>query len=90
MPVAVCPGHAGICPPITQHQKRGRRVFLSYSQSEDMFWSVDTVNFVIDTGVEKRCVSDEGLTITPCLLCCIYLNCTEKQIQIVTPIRKGN
>ncbi|TSL04202.1 ATP-dependent RNA helicase DQX1 [Bagarius yarrelli] len=27
VPVAVCPGHAGICPPITQHQKRGRRVY---------------------------------------------------------------
>ncbi|XP_017338884.1 DEAD/H (Asp-Glu-Ala-Asp/His) box polypeptide 32a isoform X2 [Ictalurus punctatus] len=61
VPVAVCPGHAGICPPITQHQKRGRRVFLSYSQSEDMFWSVDTVNFVIDTGVEKRCVYNPRL-----------------------------
>ncbi|KAF4084842.1 hypothetical protein AMELA_G00110770 [Ameiurus melas] len=61
VPVAVCPGHAGICPPITQHQKKGRRVFLSYSQSEDMFWSVDTVNFVIDTGVEKRRVYNPRL-----------------------------
>ncbi|MCI4384519.1 hypothetical protein PGIGA_G00039600 [Pangasianodon gigas] len=61
VPVAVCPGHAGICPPITQHQKKGRRVFLSCSQSEDMFWSVDTVNFVIDTGVEKRFVYNPRL-----------------------------
>lgn len=58
MPVAVGPGHAGMCVQITQHEKRVRRVFLSCSQFEDMFWSVDTVNFVIDTGVEKRFVSD--------------------------------
>ncbi|XP_017556631.1 DEAD/H (Asp-Glu-Ala-Asp/His) box polypeptide 32a [Pygocentrus nattereri] len=56
MPVALCPGHAGICPPITEGQNKSRRVFLSCSQSEDMFWSVGTVNFVIDTGVEKRYV----------------------------------
>uniref|UniRef100_A0A674DH22 DEAH-box helicase 32 (putative) n=1 Tax=Salmo trutta TaxID=8032 RepID=A0A674DH22_SALTR len=35
---------------------RGRRVFLSTSQGEDMFWAVDSVNFVIDAGVEKRYV----------------------------------
>ncbi|XP_066521709.1 DEAD/H (Asp-Glu-Ala-Asp/His) box polypeptide 32a [Hoplias malabaricus] len=56
VPVALCPGHAGICPPIAEGHIKSRRVFLSCSQSEDMFWSVDTVNFVIDTGVEKRYV----------------------------------
>ncbi|KAI4893555.1 hypothetical protein NFI96_004199 [Prochilodus magdalenae] len=54
VPVALCPGHAGICPPVTEGQNKSRKVFLSCSQSEDMFWSVDTINFVIDTGVEKR------------------------------------
>ncbi|KAI5607421.1 DEAD/H (Asp-Glu-Ala-Asp/His) box polypeptide 32 [Silurus asotus] len=61
VPVAVCSGHAGICPPITQHPQRGRKVFLSCSKSEDMFWSVDTVSFVIDTGVEKRFVYNPRL-----------------------------
>ncbi|KAG9267465.1 putative pre-mRNA-splicing factor ATP-dependent RNA helicase DHX32 [Astyanax mexicanus] len=56
VPVALCPGQPGICPPITENHYRSRKVFLSCSQSEDMFWSVDTVNFVIDTGVEKRYV----------------------------------
>uniref|UniRef100_A0A4W4HAK1 Putative pre-mRNA-splicing factor ATP-dependent RNA helicase DHX32 n=2 Tax=Electrophorus electricus TaxID=8005 RepID=A0A4W4HAK1_ELEEL len=56
VPLAMCPLHAGICLPITEDQKKSRRVFLSCSQSEDLFWSVDTLNFVIDTGVEKRFV----------------------------------
>ncbi|XP_062859694.1 DEAD/H (Asp-Glu-Ala-Asp/His) box polypeptide 32a [Trichomycterus rosablanca] len=58
VPVIMCPCHAGICLPITDHQsqKKERKVFLSCSQSEDMFWSVDNVKFVIDTGVEKRFV----------------------------------
>ncbi|XP_030630739.1 DEAD/H (Asp-Glu-Ala-Asp/His) box polypeptide 32a [Chanos chanos] len=56
VPVILCPGHAGTYMSPTEEQPRRRRVFLSCSQSEDMFWPVDTVNFVIDTGVEKRYV----------------------------------
>lgn len=41
---------------------------MSCSQSEDMFWSVDTVNFVIDTGVEKRFVSDEREHLAYCFV----------------------
>lgn len=55
--VPLCPGYSGMCPPITESPQTSRRVFVSCSQSEDLFWSVDTVTFVIDTGVEKRLVS---------------------------------
>lgn len=55
--VPLFPGHTGICPPITESQQTSRRVFISCSQSEDLFWPVDTISFVIDTGVEKRLVS---------------------------------
>ncbi|XP_065128334.2 DEAD/H (Asp-Glu-Ala-Asp/His) box polypeptide 32a [Paramisgurnus dabryanus] len=61
VPVALCPGTAGVCPPITERKKRSRRVFLSCSQSEDLFWSLDNINFVIDTGVEKRLVYNPRL-----------------------------
>ncbi|XP_067101181.1 putative pre-mRNA-splicing factor ATP-dependent RNA helicase DHX32 [Osmerus mordax] len=37
-------------------QSKTRRVFLSTHRGEDTFWAVDSVNFVIDTGVEKRFV----------------------------------
>uniref|UniRef100_A0A8C1ERJ9 Putative pre-mRNA-splicing factor ATP-dependent RNA helicase DHX32 n=1 Tax=Cyprinus carpio carpio TaxID=630221 RepID=A0A8C1ERJ9_CYPCA len=54
--VPLCPGHTGMCPPITESPQKSRRVFVSCSQSEDLFWLVDTITFVIDTGVEKRLV----------------------------------
>lgn len=55
--VPLCPGHTGMCPPITEIPQTSRRIFVSCSQSEDLFWLVDTITFVIDTGVEKRLVS---------------------------------
>lgn len=55
--VPLCPGYSGMCPPITESPQTSRRVFVSCSQSEDLFWPVDTIAFVIDTGVEKRLVS---------------------------------
>ncbi|XP_067285887.1 DEAD/H (Asp-Glu-Ala-Asp/His) box polypeptide 32a [Pseudorasbora parva] len=54
--VPLFPGLTGMCPPITESQQTSRRVFVSCSQSEDLFWPVDTISFVIDTGVEKRLV----------------------------------
>lgn len=64
VPVVLCPGQ-GRAPSLLGEgmgsrgtvTTRGRRVFLSTSQGEDMFWAVDSVNFVIDAGVEKRYVS---------------------------------
>ncbi|XP_051958641.1 putative pre-mRNA-splicing factor ATP-dependent RNA helicase DHX32 [Xyrauchen texanus] len=61
VPVALCPGHDGMCPPITEWQQKSRLVFLSCSQSEDFFWPVDSINFVIDSGVEKRFVYNPRL-----------------------------
>uniref|UniRef100_A0A674DH67 DEAH-box helicase 32 (putative) n=1 Tax=Salmo trutta TaxID=8032 RepID=A0A674DH67_SALTR len=63
VPVVWCPGQ-GRAPSLLGEgmgsrgtvTTRGRRVFLSTSQGEDMFWAVDSVNFVIDAGVEKRYV----------------------------------
>ncbi|KAK6328078.1 hypothetical protein J4Q44_G00000560 [Coregonus suidteri] len=66
VPVVLCPGQGGQgqAPPLLGEgmggrgtvRTRGRMVFLSTRQGEDMFWNVDPVNFVIDAGVEKRCV----------------------------------
>ncbi|KAJ8404825.1 hypothetical protein AAFF_G00332120 [Aldrovandia affinis] len=56
VPLALCSAQGGDAPLLGEEQgrSRGRRVFLTSSQGEDMFWAVDTVNFVIDAGVEKR------------------------------------
>uniref|UniRef100_A0A8K9XIQ3 DEAH (Asp-Glu-Ala-His) box polypeptide 32a n=1 Tax=Oncorhynchus mykiss TaxID=8022 RepID=A0A8K9XIQ3_ONCMY len=63
VPVVLCPGQ-GRTPSLLGEgmgsrgsvTTRCRLVFLSTSQGEDMFWAVDSVNFVIDVGVEKRYV----------------------------------
>uniref|UniRef100_A0A8K9V7J9 DEAH (Asp-Glu-Ala-His) box polypeptide 32a n=1 Tax=Oncorhynchus mykiss TaxID=8022 RepID=A0A8K9V7J9_ONCMY len=63
VPVVLCPGQ-GRTPSLLGEgmgsrgsvTTRCRLVFLSTSQGEDMFWAVDSVNFVIDVGLEKRYV----------------------------------
>lgn len=59
VPVVLCPGHVGLLPVPTKQpgSKRSRRVFLSTQQGEDMWWPTESVNFVIDTGVQKRLAS---------------------------------
>lgn len=58
MPVVLCPRQGGPLPVPTEQSgsKRSRRVFLSTQQGEDMWWPTESVNFVIDTGVQKKMV----------------------------------
>ncbi|KAG9346085.1 hypothetical protein JZ751_007903 [Albula glossodonta] len=56
VPIALCPTQCGRAAVQVEEQDRSRRVFLTSSQGEDMFWALDTIKFVIDTGVEKRYV----------------------------------
>ncbi|XP_036378456.1 DEAD/H (Asp-Glu-Ala-Asp/His) box polypeptide 32a [Megalops cyprinoides] len=56
VPLALCPPQGGGLPILGEEQGRSRRVFLTSSQGENMFWAVDTVNFIIDTGMEKKYV----------------------------------
>ncbi|XP_029933447.1 DEAD/H (Asp-Glu-Ala-Asp/His) box polypeptide 32a [Myripristis murdjan] len=58
VPVVLCTGQGGLLPLLGEEpgSRRFRRVFLSASQGEDMLCTIGSVNFVIDTGVEKRFV----------------------------------
>ncbi|KAI3365157.1 hypothetical protein L3Q82_010254 [Scortum barcoo] len=58
IPVVLCPRQGGPLPSPTEQEgcKRSRRVFLSTQQGEDIWWPTDSVNFVIDTGVQKKMV----------------------------------
>ncbi|XP_028826037.1 DEAD/H (Asp-Glu-Ala-Asp/His) box polypeptide 32a isoform X1 [Denticeps clupeoides] len=56
VPMPLCPGRPVVYSNITGEHLNSRRVFLSHSQAEDMFWAVDSVNFIIDTGMEKKSV----------------------------------
>lgn len=59
VPVVLCPGQGGLLPSLTEQpdSRRSRKVFLSTQQGEDMWWVAESVNFVIDTGVQKKMVS---------------------------------
>ncbi|XP_023686760.1 DEAD/H (Asp-Glu-Ala-Asp/His) box polypeptide 32a [Paramormyrops kingsleyae] len=54
VPIAMIPQSGGGLPLLGEERGKSRKVFLTCSQGEDMFWAVDTINFVIDVGVEKR------------------------------------
>ncbi|XP_078135553.1 DEAD/H (Asp-Glu-Ala-Asp/His) box polypeptide 32a [Sander vitreus] len=58
VPVVLCPRQGGPLPALTDQpgSKRSRMVFLSTKQGEDIWWATKSVNFVIDTGVQKKMV----------------------------------
>ncbi|KAK5906120.1 hypothetical protein CgunFtcFv8_002011 [Champsocephalus gunnari] len=58
VPVVLCPGRVGLPTALSDQSdsKKSRRVFLSTTQGEDMWWAAESVNFVIDTGVQKKMV----------------------------------
>lgn len=59
VPVVLCPAQGGPPPVLAEGPgcTRSRKVFLSTPQGEDMWWSTESVNFVIDAGVQKKMVS---------------------------------
>lgn len=58
LPISVHPGLGGTLPMPSEEDGRCRRVFLTSSPNEDLFWAVHMLNFVIDAGVQKRNVSN--------------------------------
>lgn len=59
MPVVLCPGQGGLLHVLNEQpdSKKPRRIYLSAQQGEDMWWAAECVNFVIDTGVQKKMAS---------------------------------
>uniref|UniRef100_A0A7N8WW95 DEAH (Asp-Glu-Ala-His) box polypeptide 32b n=1 Tax=Mastacembelus armatus TaxID=205130 RepID=A0A7N8WW95_9TELE len=58
LPVAVHPGQPGNLPILGEGETgRTRRVFLTSSPNDDIFWAVSSIHFVIDAGLEKRYVT---------------------------------
>lgn len=56
----LCPAEGGSPSVLTKDFKsfkRSRKVFLATQSEEDMWWAAESVNFVIDTGVQKKMVN---------------------------------
>ncbi|CAJ1080242.1 DEAD/H (Asp-Glu-Ala-Asp/His) box polypeptide 32a [Xyrichtys novacula] len=56
VPVVLCPNQGCFLPDLAEQPRLSRRVFLSTHQGEDMWWPTESVNFVINTGVQKTMV----------------------------------
>ncbi|XP_075999733.1 DEAD/H (Asp-Glu-Ala-Asp/His) box polypeptide 32a [Genypterus blacodes] len=58
VPVVPCPAPAGLSSVLPEEpgRRRSRKVFLLTPQGEDAWWSAESINFVIDTGVQKKMV----------------------------------
>uniref|UniRef100_A0A673LNK2 Putative pre-mRNA-splicing factor ATP-dependent RNA helicase DHX32 n=1 Tax=Sinocyclocheilus rhinocerous TaxID=307959 RepID=A0A673LNK2_9TELE len=53
VPVSLCPAQGDRLSVLSEGSK-SRRVFLTCSPSEDLFWAIHSIRFVIDAGVQKR------------------------------------
>uniref|UniRef100_A0A8D3C207 Putative pre-mRNA-splicing factor ATP-dependent RNA helicase DHX32 n=1 Tax=Scophthalmus maximus TaxID=52904 RepID=A0A8D3C207_SCOMX len=71
VPVVLCPGQGGLLPISTKQpgSKTSRRVFLSTQRGEDMWWSLESVNFVIDTGVYNPRIRANSEVLQPISQC---------------------
>lgn len=58
VPVSLCPAQ-GDSLSVLSEESKSRRVFLTCSPSEDLFWAVQSIRFVIDAGVQKRYVCSD-------------------------------
>lgn len=55
-PVSVCLEREDSLLVLTERERRCRRVFLTCGPTEDLFWAVHSIRFIIDAGVQKRYV----------------------------------
>ena len=57
-PIVLYPSQRGLLPVLTElsGSTTSRRVFLSTQKGEDVWWTAESVNFVIDTGVQLKMV----------------------------------
>ncbi|XP_034563653.1 DEAD/H (Asp-Glu-Ala-Asp/His) box polypeptide 32a [Notolabrus celidotus] len=56
VPVVLCPIQGRLLPDPTEQPGLSRRVFLSTHRGEDMWLATESINFVINTGVQKKMV----------------------------------
>lgn len=59
VPVSLCPEQGDNLNTPTEEENRCRRVFLTCGPTEDLFWAMHSIRFIIDAGVQKRYVSDK-------------------------------
>lgn len=58
-PVSICPEQEGSLPVLAEGEGSYRRVYLTCGPTEDLFWAMHSIHFIIDAGVQKRYVCSD-------------------------------
>uniref|UniRef100_A0A8C1QKP0 DEAH (Asp-Glu-Ala-His) box polypeptide 32b n=1 Tax=Cyprinus carpio TaxID=7962 RepID=A0A8C1QKP0_CYPCA len=82
VPVSLCPGDSLS---VLSEGSKSRRVFLTCSPSEDLFWAVHSIRFVIDAGVQKRYVYNPRIRANSIVIRPISKSQAESQKQLAGP-----
>ncbi|XP_026165505.1 putative pre-mRNA-splicing factor ATP-dependent RNA helicase DHX32 [Mastacembelus armatus] len=89
LPVAVHPGQPGNLPILGEGETgRTRRVFLTSSPNDDIFWAVSSIHFVIDAGLEKRYVYNPRIRTNAITIQPISTGQAESRKQLAGPTGK--
>ncbi|XP_061646723.1 putative pre-mRNA-splicing factor ATP-dependent RNA helicase DHX32 isoform X1 [Phyllopteryx taeniolatus] len=89
LPIAVHPDQSGSLTTLGENDpSRTRRVFLTASPNEDFFWAVNSVNFVIDVGLEKRNVYNPRIRTNTVTIQPISASQARSRKQLVGPTGK--
>uniref|UniRef100_A0A8C1P367 RNA helicase n=1 Tax=Cyprinus carpio TaxID=7962 RepID=A0A8C1P367_CYPCA len=87
VPVSLCP-EQGDSPSVISEDSKSRRVFLTCSPSEDLFWAVHSIRFVIDAGVQKRYVYNPRIRANSIVIRPISKSQAESRKQLAGPTGK--
>ncbi|XP_024152299.1 putative pre-mRNA-splicing factor ATP-dependent RNA helicase DHX32 [Oryzias melastigma] len=89
VPIAVHPGQPGSLPILGDEEAEPtRRVILTSSPNEDFFWADRSIRFVIDAGLEKRCVFNPRIRTNSAVIQPISAAQAESRKQLTGPAGK--
>ncbi|KAI2654463.1 hypothetical protein H4Q32_011190 [Labeo rohita] len=84
VPVSLCPAQRDSLSLLSEESK-SRRVFLTCSPSEDLFWAIHSIRFVIDAGVQKRYVYNPRIRANSIVIRPISKSQAESRKQLAGP-----
>ncbi|XP_030643275.1 putative pre-mRNA-splicing factor ATP-dependent RNA helicase DHX32 [Chanos chanos] len=88
VPVTLYPEKNDSVPMPAEEENTCRRVFLTCSPSEDLFWAVRSIRFVIDAGVQMRYVYNPRIRANSIVIRPISKSQAESRKQLIGPTGK--
>ncbi|KAG9268137.1 putative pre-mRNA-splicing factor ATP-dependent RNA helicase DHX32 [Astyanax mexicanus] len=88
VPVSLCPQQGDSVPASTEEDSRSRKVFLTCGPTEDLFWAMHSIRFIIDAGVQKRYVYNPRIRANSIVIRPISKSQAEGRKQLIGPTGK--